>query len=296
VGIARERQRQAAKDLSRWVVGFFDLMGYRRQLLAIDGAPATTERERAEVVRRLEEASGRRDLLVNGAKQVFDENRKRVAAGPTPEIAPGRLYDFLRFVDIRTNGFGDSVFLEANLDDPKVNPLAALHNIVNCSINMLIAHMAFLDSPVRGGVEMGNGIVRQGGLYSPATAQAVVLEKLAGFPRVLVGERLYGYLREEASSTDPARSTIAAYILGVIYEDPDDQLRAIDYLGATARRSFTIGIKPDHVRKIWAFACRSRARFTETKEADRKLADYYQKLCGYIEPRLRLWGLPNAPA
>jgi hypothetical protein len=79
--------------------------------------------------------------------------------------------------------------------------------------------------PLRGGMDIGTGAVIGGQLYSAALKKAVVLEKKAEFPRILIGVRMREYVESMAETeggdmTSGYIRALMAGTLGSLFVDP----------------------------------------------------------------------------
>ncbi len=247
-----------------WVVCLLDLMGYRRDLEALGDPPSVDE---DDIHRRFSSIVERRRILVEGLKMYSD------------------------VVDIRVTGFSDSVFIESAFGDHPESPLAALNSVVDASIAALFVNLGS-ESAIRGGIDIGYGLQSKGHLYTAATVRAVELEKCARYPRILVGNNLIGTIAALATSGDTADGQIARSIQSVFYIDPEDQLLGLDFMGLASQRSYARAFTADDVRKIWAFAKRSQKEFGA--RGDAKVRSYYDRLVGYMEPRLQFWNVATS--
>lgn len=191
--------------VAMWGGAFLDLMGYRRQLVATDLFPPLEDRD--EAIEIFKEVVARRNALLEvprkfllGAAEVH-----RAFKDLPPEAVP--LQKHLSNVRVATTGFADNVVLETPLDTIEKAPLVSLWELVVASAVTLFQHLS-VGSPLRGGIEVGYGMYAYGQLHSGATVKAVNLEKCAGYPRILVGDRFRAYLDNESRAPDipgPAR-------------------------------------------------------------------------------------------
>jgi hypothetical protein len=181
-------------------------------------------------------------------------------------------------VKIRTTGFSDSVFMESALaGTPAHLAIGDIYVLtLACAVTMLL-HLS-VGSPIRGGLDVSNGLIKGGHLYSAATVKAVELEKCAKFPRILVGEWFRRYLRALEVDRDPSdrqaaiEAAIADEIASLLYQDPVDHLWAIDYLGEKAKKKLGVQATQQMVSDIAAFARRSKPAFE--KKGDSKVGGY----------------------
>jgi hypothetical protein len=280
-----------------WGVAFLDLMGYREQLLSTDVFPALTSA--TEAIELFKDVVGRRRALVDGPKKFFAAAAAahRSIGGLPPEAL--QLQKHMSKIRVATTGFADNVVLETPLDDVDRAPIVALHEMVLASAITLSQHLA-LGSPLRGGIEVGYGMWAYGQLHSGATVTAVNLEKRAGYPRILVGDRFRAYLEHESqapSTSGPLRihRAIASSLKRILYRDPldpPDYPMGIDYLGSDFQ-ALVPGMKSETVKNIWRFAHESLERFRNDPNRAKERG-YYERLIAYVEPRLEIWGLDKS--
>ena len=288
---------QANITFAMWGVAFLDLMGYREQLAAADVFPAPTDK--AEALELFKDLIGRRRALVDGPKVFLAAaaSAHQTIEGLPPEAI--RLQKHLSKIRVATTGFADNVVLETPLDGVENAPIVALHETVLASAITLSQHLS-LGSPLRGGIEVGFGAWAFEQLHSGATVTAVNLEKCAGYPRILVGQRFRAYLDHESeapSISGPLRiqRAVASTLKQILYRDPldpPDFPLGIDYLG-TAFKALVPGMQPHVVKNIWRFAHESRDKF-KTAPGRAKEHGYYERLIAYVEPRLEIWGLDKS--
>jgi hypothetical protein len=293
MGQARDKGRQIKESIGLWVVGFFDLMGFKRELTALNPSPiGATDAEKLALYRNLQNAVTRRRTLTKAPTLVYGAARERLATGEIPpSVDSEERLTRLRTVDLKPTGFSDSLFLEGRLDTEQISAATELHNVFNFAITSMVTHLGFLDSPLRGGIDIGWGFKdEEDQLYSPATVCAVSLEKKARHPGILVSERCRDYVLKLSDGDDEQDRMNAGAIIDVLRPNPEVQgTFFLDYLGDTARRQFLARLSSDRVRRIWLFALRSRDEFKAAGE--KALIAYYERLIEYIQPNLRSWGV-----
>jgi hypothetical protein len=292
MGQAREKEQKIKENVGLWVVGFFDLMGFKRELTALNPSPVgATDAEKLALYRTLQSAVTRRQGLTKAATMVYEAARARLREEGAPSIESEERLKRLRIVDLKPTGFSDSLFLEGQLDTEKPSAATELHNIFNFAISAMATHLGFLDSPLRGGIDIGWGFKdADDQLYSPATVCAVSLEKAARHPGILVGSRCRDYVLELCESGDEQDRFNARAIVDVLLPNRETEgTFTLDYLGEQARRKFLARLPSERVQRIWLFANRMREQFENAGEET--LTTYYQRLIDYIKPNLRVWGV-----
>jgi hypothetical protein len=262
-----------------WVVSFLDLMGYRRDLEALGDRPSADE---DDIHRRFANVVERHRILIEGLK-MYSERLGQISSDPNQRLVSHYRQD----VDIRVTGFSDSVFIESAFGHLPDSPLIALNSVIDTSIAAFFVNLR-VESPLRGGLDIGYGLWSKGHLYTAATVRAVELEKCAKYPRILVGNNLIRTIESLASSGGEA-GHMAQIIQDVFYEDPEDHRMGLDFMGVASQRSYARGFTADDVRKIWLFARESQGEFGARGMS--KERGYYDRLVRYMEPRLQQWGI-----
>jgi len=282
-----------------WGVAFLDLMGYSEELLTTDVFPPPTDE--AVTLEMFKTLVNRRRALVEIPQQFLEGRADAYASmtGLPAEALP--LQRHLSKVLIKTTGFADNVVLEIPLDGIENARIVSLYDLVLAATVTLFRHLA-LGSPLRGGIDVALGMYVWGQLHSAATVRAVALEKCAGYPRILVGDRFREYLDHEADAPDipgpmQIHRNVAIALKRILFVDaldPAGFAHGIDYLGADFK-ALVPGLNPKEVAAMWQFANESFKKFKEMPgKTNIKIAGYYERLIAYIKPRLKVWGIDES--
>jgi hypothetical protein len=284
-----------------WAVCFFDLMGYQRELLATDKWPTdgiwplpplsrvdveATRRPFGLIVRR-------RETLVGGLRDYSDQLRATIKVSQDARSGLRQPpFDPLEAVTFRATGFSDSVFMEKMLDQGGTHQgIVELGNMIACAGIVMVLTLSDR-SPVRAGFDVSYGGSKAGMLYSAATVRAVCLEKEAKYPRLLLGDHYLNCVERALRSDNSHDRAWANRLSTFTFVDPTDRRVGLDFLGEAFKAEYLYGIDPKVIEEIWTFATESYERFKDlTDEEGVKLRGYYERLVGYVESRLQIWGI-----
>jgi hypothetical protein len=277
-----------------WGVAFLDLLGYSEELMATDVLPPPSKAEALEMFRI---PVNRRLSLLAGPKVTLDAAATATRSDPANTPDEKRLRELFGHARIATTGFSDCLFLETLLEGVDKAPMKALSDLVIATTLTVVNHLA-IRSPIRGGIDIAPGLWILDHVHTAAKAKAVALEKCAGYPRILVGDRFRAYIAEALETPDGPTSLgvhrrLATMLDGLIFDDPLDPAghpRGIDFLGKNFRE--LVPFDKEMVRSIWHFAQESCERF---KKANRpKEQQKYERLIAYVESRLPTWDLDRS--
>jgi hypothetical protein len=151
-------------------------------------------------------------------------------------------------------------------------------------------------TPFRGAITIGDGgVLKDDSFYGPALAEAHDLEsKIAGYPRVLVSNKVRQFLSDESTySDDPeidkAMQSLANTCRSLICQDADGHW-IVDFLGKGSAGIFRSTRDCVNIIKMaYDFVGEQVEQFSQSGNA--KLAGRYCVLKKYIESRLPLWGI-----
>jgi len=303
----RRRERREAKEkdgvrdertIGHWAVAFLDLLGYGEALDAFDveDFPDRGPEMDAFMKRVVRPRNFQRRLL--GGIKTFIEGKRDA---PTADLSrfplqAQRLAATWRVEQINVGILGDAVTMDMALaPDERHFPARALDTMLSaaCWASLIQLSVGQNDPedtlPLRGGIDVGVGAVMEGQLYSAALKKAVVLERTAKVPRILVGDRLRKYVDEMAESqgTDMTTEYIRGLMAGAkrfFFRDPTDDAWCLDFLGEWVRERMPTAapfIRPAHV-----FVQKALSLHTD----DYVLAKY-RWLDTYIKSRLSIWDL-----
>src|SRR6185312_3509441 len=246
-----------------WAVSFLDLLGYSQELIATDVLPPPSKTETLEMFRVL---VNRRRSLLTGPKIVLDAIASTHRADRTDSPAERKLQELFGKVRVATTGFSDCVFLETLLEGVEAAPMKALSDLVVATTLQVVNHLA-MKSPIRAGIDIAPGLLILDHVHTAAKAKAVALEKCAGYPRILVGDRFRTYVSEVLDlPNDPSplgiHRRLGEVLNGLLFTDPLDppgHPMGIDFLGPRFKEFAPINSKM--VNNIRTFALESRDKF-----------------------------------
>jgi len=202
-------------------------------------------------------------------------------------------------VKVDSTGFSDSYVMSLTLSNEHEHlAMRSLLTMVLACASAALLQLAsgrrnLRDSlPVRGGIDVGPGIKSNGDLFSSATAKVAVLEKKADFPRILVGDdfrrMLSSYVhRSSPDATGQIQASIATRVGALLYQDADDGLWAVDFLGEAFRDLAAGRLPRDVIEGVWRFVQACQDHFKH----DKKLGPRYNRLARYVSERLQVWGV-----
>ena len=280
-----------------YVVGVFDILGQSRKLLQPVSLPARTDDERRRVVDNLRETVG----VVSGFRKLFRQQFETFAEGAAAERAASQLpaaqRDEFRVAvasRIVSWGMSDTYVVAVSLARPSTAAaMADIYRLLGAAAGVWLSTLA-TDNPMRGGVEIGTASeIGENEVYGQALVMAHHLEsKVAGGPRIVVGEQLAASLRDAQRRTgDPDMDVrraahLATECCSLLRQDPDGRT-VIDALGNVMAR-FDSG---SQFRDVFARAhdnARSQLRRHREEEND-KLVSRYEALVAYCDEQAPKW-------
>lgn len=281
-------------DYCHYLIAFLDVLGQRQRLRELRDLP-TTNAELERTLEILRDTAGVVLFLREAFDRIFHEYAK--PAGLIDTIPPDRQQIAQELVrsKVEYSGFSDSLIIAIQLanQDSHCTPMNGVYACL-CGVATVFTILLAAGHPVRGGIDVGLGLrLPTGEVYGPALERAYSLESsVAGHPRVVVGEELWTYLCEVATqptSTPHAKmaSRTAKECQRFIVQDVD-AVRLLDYMGDAFQESVPNGIAAD-VERAYKFV-NAQCRYWRAKQ-DATLSERYDRVCAYMEPRLKNWGL-----
>jgi hypothetical protein len=204
----------------------------------------------------------------------------------------------------------DHVVLGCSLSPSKDHvPLPAIYTLIMSSVAASLIQLGLgADDPddtrpIRGGIDLAPGslVAPEDVLYSPAVMRAYNLERVAVYPRILVGSRVAELLDSYASSkpTHPVQavaSAVARRLRTMLFVDPVDGKLALDFFGDSVRQTLDSPEATALAHKAWEYASRAleKARTSQLVDVTEKakIIAKYEWLVSYMTPRKALWGIP----
>ena len=293
----RTATTQPANPLNYYhVVGVFDMLGQSRRLLQPARFPLRTSDEESRVVHNLTEAVASVGEFRNLFRQQFDARRAAFeqSAAAVPE---GERAAFVAALasHIMTWGMSDTYCIAVPLHKAS-GAAGAMASMADVRRSFEAAAAAWLISlargaPIRGGVEIGYAAsMEENEVYGEALVQAHHLEsKIAGGPRIVVGENLVTLLHGASQNSDvdwQGAAEFARNCQSMLRQDPDGKT-TIDALGG----SWATPDRRLQLRDVFADAWNNVRRQLLAHEAARceTLVSRYTELLTYFDEHARAW-------
>lgn len=281
--------------LSYCLVLYVDVLGQRRLLRELRSLP-NTEADLRAATETVNKTVGYvlwlRERFLNFFRG-FEEPTEVIATVPEGNRS---LFLAMREGHVSLRSFSDSIVASVPLlkANDHCNSINGVFRALHAACSMFLVSLS-MSHPLRAGVDVGLSILLDTGEpYGPALERAYLLEsKIAGYPRIAVGEELVKYLEYViglATPTPFARvaQNAARLCRGLIVTDCDGQ-PILDYMGP-AFRDITKGKSAgDLVRLAYPLVRSELARHREANDA--KLISRYEALVAYFDERVKLWGI-----
>jgi hypothetical protein len=280
-----------------YVVGFFDILGQREHLSRMGPIPSN-EDERKAFEQRARHTVG----AIHAMRTVFNAYFANYIPADPPgfvsKLPTEQRERVLRASEIEAyfQGFSDTliVFMPVtNRHD--AYQWRGLHSLF-AACATLVPTLLGEEVALRGAVELGVGVeFVEGEIYGPVLQRTYELEsRLAGYPRIVVGDALVGHLERYALHRGEAE---VEGISGEAYDRHSkwlgvdaDGVSIVDYLGKSAREMLGDYTK-DRIKDAYHFICREERRFEQRR--DEKLVARYALAKRYYETRCSdILGLP----
>lgn len=206
---------------------------------------------------------------------------------------PKEFENFLpRFTQTRiiTQGFSDSVVLSVPFGVEFAPTHYPIHSVFELLHGLALIYPDLLLKGIyaRGAIEIGSGVeLYSGEVYSSSLSRAYELEsKIAIFPRIVIGNRLEEFLRENAQNEHPSlegsmRRVLGEACLDIVSSDEDGNLY-LDYLSPKILKAFNLNT--DILNTI--FQLIQRDEKLEMKKGNEKVANKLNKLACYFSERI----------
>jgi len=281
------------------MVVFLDVLGQGEKLEELKKLP-TNQAEIDKAAQILDGTAGSIVRLREGFDSLFNALSKPTAILDSLPPEKQSVAKSLRQIKIARRGISDSYIMTLPLvEDELLGRSRLMLNVwsaLAATCGMFVAALAERLA-IRGGVEIGLGtplpISNRDEVYGPAVARAVRLEnRVAQYPRVVVGEHLWQYLCAVEGSLvrtefDAIAKKYAVDSKNLVCQDGDG-VRILDYLGKGVR-SIKGGIESRWVKKAYQWVIQEHDKYIKSKNF--KLAGRYSLLRQYMESRLDLWDI-----
>jgi hypothetical protein len=281
--------KTSSKDpiqISNYAILYMDVLNQREKLSKLVDLPVN-EAEYESFFELLRNTYG----VVDGYAEMFEAYLSQTNTEPPSTVAEHYRQQYKRFVgpSIGQFLFSDSMLYYMSLNEQEgVVPTIRLHDLLRAAASVFAWGLAD-GNPARAGLDIGIAAnFPRIGIYGPGLYNAYALEeKVAQYPRVVIGQTLHDYLIQ--SSKEPGqtnegilRRKFARKCLDLIYEDYDG-VTALDYAGKGVRK-----MSPQFREVIinaGQFAERELHRFKNAH--DYKHSSRYWLLVNYLDNRIQ---------
>lgn len=276
-------------EFKNYFIGFFDILGQREHLARMGSIPGTREEEK-EFFDRATATLG----AIHAFRSIFNEYFDNYLHASVPDfvtaLPPKEQQRVLETCDVEMSfqGFSDTLIVYL----PAINrhgryQWRGIHALFAACATLMPSLMKS-GIPVRGALDVGVGVeFVQGEIYGPVLQHAYYLEsRVAGYPRIVVGDALVKHFAENAATRDMAEQK------GISGEDydkhaswlgiDDDGVKIVDYLGTSARAMLG-GYAAELIPDAHTFICAECDRFRQDENG--KLSERYERLKRYYETR-----------
>jgi hypothetical protein len=287
--------RSPPLDPSYWLVAVIDLLGQQEAFLKTDFIPTNDEEAKpfiAALQASLGVVRGMRKNLALFRDAYSKENEEAHAGLTTEQRAYARK---LKQRQVQLRPMSDAMMLTCTLkpNEGHVIPMMGVYDVLVTCMNHMLMQLA-IGYPIRGGLDVGTGLVVDGEFFGAALVKAYRLENKAEHPRLVVGDELVRYLTisaglKGASIERQMEAKLGAKCLTFLIRDQDEKW-ILDYAGPGARSVLPSQPSGEIVARARAFAQASRTGFQkDSSKLGRILFERYSKLVRYLDSRAALW-------
>ena len=200
-----------------------------------------------------------------------------------------------------TQQFGDTFLFYASLannyGDITMVPMYGM--LAACGMVMTLGLASHV--PLRGAISVGLGMeIDDGKFYGPALADVHHIEsKVAEYPRIVVSDQAIEFAKadfrfsanppiEQIREIEQLNQQTGKLCRALMHKDTDGQM-IVNFMGEPMRELALSTRETFPVKEAYQFVQAERNRFVAA--GDKKHADRYRRLLGYMAARLPLWGL-----
>jgi hypothetical protein len=229
-----------------YAVASIDVLGMTEACKGLEELP-TDEESKARFIEAFKQSAHWIDTFRDCFTELFNafvEDKESTAK--VPEEKKGK-FDELRKTILRYRFFSDTIYAFVPLETTgfHANVINGIYGILGACGGMLLGSIAE-GKPFRAGIDIAVGTeLKYGDLFGPAVIRAYELEqKIAGYPRIVIGDTLLDYLGHLVRKDDPTIGLdeddkevckiMADCCLRMIGIDVDGH-RIVDYLGEEFR-------------------------------------------------------------
>ncbi|MBI4843542.1 MAG: hypothetical protein HY809_04375 [Nitrospirae bacterium] len=306
-----EQKEQEAMHYCLYLVAFFDILGQRDKMSKIAIPPSQEDADTVD--------SFKQDILqiyrnVMTLRKLFTDTLKSFRQSGIEDNkiseATKLLINKFREHPITNRSFADSVIVYIRLKDDEMQYAGeAIYGVLSAAAITFQTCMAN-GVPIRGGIDLGYAMnIERDEIYGPVLASAYYLEsKVAKYPRIVVGQHLVSYLKEQSDSVpktdvEQAGRQFAKNCQSIITADYDGNM-IVDHIGDYMRNhlqkiSTVSAVIADAYKFISTEYEKYRHAQREAKNSGKaisskrytELADRYELLKKYFEKHLPAWGM-----
>jgi hypothetical protein len=282
--------------LGWYMVVFLDVLGQSSKLQKLEHLP-TNEDEKNTAFQILNDTAGSIVRLRSFFDGIFYAYNQKEDLLNNLSLESRSLTETMLQSKITRHGISDSYIITAPLtEDNKIGKSGVILNLWSAIMATCGSFIMALSakSAIRGGIDIGPGTVlsidNNDEVFGPSVVSAVNLEsRVAQYPRIVVGERLWQYLSEADEwpvycKYDSVAKNFAAACKSLIFQDYDG-IHTLDCFGIP--RYLEGAIEPQLVGKAYNWVVQEHKKYINSK--DFKLAGKYSLLRQYIESRLDMW-------
>lgn len=187
-----------------YIVGFFDLLGQANKLSKMK-SPPKNQKEKDEFSKLAKETLG---AVKKFRTTINDSFHPLLQKRSSPEYdllnkAGQQIYDNTKSIDIKFQGFSDSIVIYAPVFNSKKHfQFSAIHALFSSAVITIPFMLANKVTP-RGAIEFGYGVeLNEKEIYGYALHEAYRLEnKIAKTPRIVIGNNLFNFLNDASNMT-----------------------------------------------------------------------------------------------
>jgi len=278
-----------------YAAAFIDLLGQKDALKGCTLVPhEQTEASRNEFLSMFKASIGAIKRLHEACDELFNISMS-FRSESVRNLPPEALleYEKITKTNLKYQRFSDGLVAYVSLGDPEVPvPLNGIFGLIISCGGLCLLGLA-MEEPLRIGLEVAWGVeLKNNELYGCVLAKSHELEsKVAGHPRVVVGDQLVEYLKffSNADETVPYSfhsKKMAQHCLEMITMDYDGYY-IVDYLGLGFKKYASTSLDETLYEKAFLFVSEQLKKWRDTRRSD--LASRYKLLTSYFELNRDNW-------
>ncbi len=278
-----------------YIVAFIDLLGQQDALKKFDHLP---DKSNPQVMEKFYATVKGTFGVVRQLRRCFD-NFFTSYLGHSANICnlsaeQEKAYRQMKGNEVKFQRFSDLFVIFASLkDDINKLPIESIYATIGACASTFLLMMS-VGHLMRGGIEVGLGAeMFEGEIYGPVVSSVYALEsKVAQYPRIVIGQELWNYLRvtldsQQSDIYSKAAKKFATTCVGMLAQDIDG-VPFVDYLGEGFRKDIAAKLDKKVPQDAYSYLLERSAE--AEKRNDTKSAFRFSLLLNYFEERLHLWG------